>query len=141
MTTTTVEGNKKLVSKFFELLSSGKIDPAFELLAVDLKWLTLSNRQGMSKDSVKEMITWLFGSVLQGPIKQRITSITAEDNRVAAMAEGHAITQTGEPYDNLYFFLFEIRDGLICQIWEFNDPLCVQNILRNCQPPPLSTTD
>lgn len=136
-----VADNKKLVSRFFELLSAGKIDPAFELLSDDLKWLTLSNRQGMSKDSVKGMITWLFGSVLQGPVSQHITSITAEENRVAAMAEGRGVTQKGEPYDNLYNFLFEIQDGLICQVWEFNDPLRVQNILRDCAPPPVSGSD
>ncbi|MCW2621677.1 MAG: hypothetical protein JWL64_1279, partial [Frankiales bacterium] len=37
------------------------------------------------------------------------------------LAEGHAVTKSGRAYDNAYHFLFQLRDGLITRIWEYND--------------------
>ncbi len=56
--------------------------------------------------------------------------MTAEDDRVAVMSEGHSITTDGLAYDNLYHFLFELRAGLIERIWEFNDTAHVRDTLR-----------
>jgi ketosteroid isomerase-like protein len=59
--------------------------------------------------------------MLRAPIEQTIVVLTAEENRVAALTEGTAETLNGTRYDQRYHFLFELADGLITRLWEFND--------------------
>jgi ketosteroid isomerase-like protein len=67
------------------------------------------------------MIGWANEQVLQAPVVQTLQLLTAEEDRVSVLTEGHAVSRSGAPYDNLYHFLFQLRDGLITRVWEYND--------------------
>ena len=67
------------------------------------------------------MIAHVNESMLRAPIAQTVIMLTAEENWVAALAEGTAEGINGSRYDQRYHFLFELADGLITRLWEFND--------------------
>jgi ketosteroid isomerase-like protein len=125
-----LDENKELTAQFIERMNEGDIDGAFALLTDDATWFTLSTRQHVPKEQMRAAIELTTGSMLQAPVRQHVTITTAEDDRVAVMSEGHAVTIEGTPYDNLYHLLFELRDGRIARIWEFNDTAHVRDVLR-----------
>jgi hypothetical protein len=124
------ERNKAVVRLFFARMNEGDIDGGFELIAPGATWFNLGSRQHVDALSVKPTIEQVYGSVLQDPIQQKILIVTAEDDRVAAVTEGHAVTVDGLVYDNMYHFLFELDDGLVTSLWEFNDTAHTNSVLR-----------
>jgi uncharacterized protein len=80
--------------------------------------------------SVKPTIERVFTSLLQTPIQQTVLIVTAENNRVAVVTEGHAVTIDGVEYNNMYHFLFELKEGLVTSLWEFNDTAHANAVLR-----------
>jgi hypothetical protein len=70
---------------------------------------------------MRTMIAQVNETMLRAPIVQAIIVLTAEDNRVAALTEGAAEGIHGARYDQRYHFLFELADGMITRLWEFND--------------------
>jgi ketosteroid isomerase-like protein len=117
----TVERNKEVVTSFFERMNVGDVAGAFDLLTEEAAWFSLSTRQFSSREHMRAAVNWVNAEVLQAPIVQTITVLTAEDNRVAALSEGHAVTVAGVHYDQAYHFLFEFDGDRIGRLWEFND--------------------
>ena|GEM_PF-3098474 len=60
----------------------------------------------------------------------RITpkGLTAEGDRVAVEAESYGETASGKIYNNLYHFLFEVRDGKIQAVREYLDTLHTKDV-------------
>jgi uncharacterized protein len=113
--------NKAVVTQFFERMNAGDLDGSFGLLADDCTWFSLSSRRFSGKEQMRAMIAHVNEAVLRAPIVQTITVLTAEENRVAALTEGAAEALDGTRYDQRYHFLFELADGMITRLWEFND--------------------
>jgi len=126
----TNKGNKEVVRSFFDRMNGGDVDGAFTFIATGATWYSLGSRRHADALTVKNTIEQVFSSLLQTPIQQTVLIMTAEDDRVAAVTEGHAITFDGVNYDNMYHFLFELKDGLITRLWEFNDTAHVNAVLR-----------
>lgn len=125
----TIEQNKELVRGFMDLLSKGEVDEAFTRLADDADWFSLSSRQFNPKAQIQAMIHHVYANMLRAPIVQTIISMTAEDDRVAVQSEGRSETTSGVRYDNLYHFLFQIRDDKICRLWEYTDTKLSHDVL------------
>jgi hypothetical protein len=125
-----MERNKRVVRSFFDRMNGGDVDGAFELVAEHATWFSLSSRQHADASSVQASIERVYGSMLQAPIQQQILIMTAEEDRVAVVTEGHALTLDGVNYDNMYHFLFVLDDGLIESLWEFNDTAHAAAVLR-----------
>jgi len=121
--------NKRVVAEFLDLLGQDDIEAAFDRLTDDVGWFSLTSRRFSPKAAMKARINWVSESLLEEPIRQDISVMTAEGNRVAVMSEGHAMTKHGVEYNNLYHFLFELRDGLISRIWEYNDTMHIRDVL------------
>jgi ketosteroid isomerase-like protein len=113
--------NKAVVTQFFERMNAGDLDGSFRLLADDCLWFSLSSRKFSGKEQMRATIAHVNAALLRAPIVQTIIVLTAEDNRVAALTEGTAEAPSGNRYDQRYHFLFELADGLITRLWEFND--------------------
>jgi uncharacterized protein len=125
-----VETNKQVVEAFLGRMSAGDVEGAFSLLAEGATWFSLSTRETVDALEMRPAIEWVFTSALQAPIQQRVLIMTAEDDRVAVVSEGHAVTVTGINYDNMYHFLFQLSDGLITHLWEFHDTAHARSVLR-----------
>ena len=113
--------SKAVVTQFFERMNAGDLDGSFALLADDCLWFSLSSRKFSAKEQMRATITHVNEAMLRAPIAQTVIVLTAEENRVAALTEGTAEAPNGNRYDQRYHFLFELADGLITRLWEFND--------------------
>ena len=61
------------------------------------------------------------GHIEGGRYRFIIRSLTAEEDRVSAVVDGHSRRKSGAEYNNNYHFLFTIRDGVITAIREYHD--------------------
>lgn len=55
-----------------------------------------------------------------------------EDNRVAVLAKGRSETKQGQPYNNHYFILMEIKAGKIIRIIEDPDAALIMTSVFDC---------
>jgi uncharacterized protein len=118
---TEIARNKAVVTQFFERMNAGDLDGSFGLLGDDCTWFSLSSRTFSGKEQMRTMIAHVNQAMLRAPIAQTIIVLTAEENRVAALTQGTAEAPNGSRYDQRYHFLFELADGLVTRLWEFND--------------------
>src|ERR1700722_20546057 len=84
--------NKRVVSSFFDRMSAGEIDAAFEHLSPGATWFSLGSRQHADAWAMKPTIERVFSALLQGPIQQKALIGTAGGNGVAWGTEGTAVT-------------------------------------------------
>jgi ketosteroid isomerase-like protein len=128
------EANKNVVLSFFENFSAGKIDAALALMADTATWWVAGKPDKFVLAGTKTKTQ--FAELLQGigtamPKGLQVTpkGLTAEEDRVAAEAESYGETATGKIYNNLYHFLFEVRDGKIQAVREYLDTMHAKEAL------------
>jgi ketosteroid isomerase-like protein len=128
------EANKNVVLSFFEHTSAGKIDVALALMADTATWWVAGQPDKFVLAGTKTKTQ--FAELLQGirtamPKGLRVTpkGLTAEGDRVAVEAESYGETATGKIYNNLYHFLFEVRDGKIQAVREYLDTMHAKEVL------------
>ncbi|MFC4004127.1 nuclear transport factor 2 family protein [Prauserella oleivorans] len=124
-TKTVEERNKELVASFMEVFSAGEVDKILSYLSDTATWWVAGNLEGISgtknKKEFGEMLAGLSALTVTGAIKLTPLAWTAEGDRVAVETESYSELKNGRVYNNLYHFVFEIRDGKIERIKEFLD--------------------
>ncbi|GEL16829.1 nuclear transport factor 2 family protein [Pseudonocardia asaccharolytica] len=119
------ERNKQIVAEFMEVFSSGDVDGILSCLADDAKWWVAGSIPGISgtkdKAGFKEMVSGIAESTTTGAIRLTPLGFTAEGDRVAVETESYTELKNGRVYNNLYHFLFEVRDGKIAAVKEYLD--------------------
>ena len=129
-----LERNKRLVASYFEAIGASDLDGVASLMAPDVR-IRCAGGTG-ARDSVvfhspEELLVDLRHNLgrLYDPavgIQPEVLSLTAEEDRVAAEVRIRGRSaHTGEAYDNLYAFVFWIRDGKFREIHEHLDTLYV----------------
>ena len=124
------EKNKEIAIKFFEALSFGA-ETYLDFYNDDsIIWTAGDNAIGGTRTK-KEIIDFAQGILAAFPngIIFNITSITAENERVAVEVQGEAIHASGEPYNNQYHFLLRIKNGKIVELKEYMDTHLAAKIL------------
>jgi ketosteroid isomerase-like protein len=128
------EANKNVVLSFFENFSAGKIDAALALMADTATWWVAGKPDKFVLAGTKTKTQ--FAEIVKGigtamPKGLRVTpkGLTAEGDRVAAEVESYGETTTGKIYNNLYHFLFEVRDGKIQAVREYLDTMHAKEVL------------
>jgi len=128
------EANKNVVLSFFENFSGGKVDAALALMSDTATWWVAGKPDKFVLAGTKTKTQ--FAELLQGigtamPKGLRVIpkGLTAEGDRVAAEAESYGETATGKIYNNLYHFLFEVRDGKIQAVREYLDTMHAKEVL------------
>ena len=128
------EANKNVVLNFFEHVSAGNVDAALALMADTATWWVAGKPENFALAGTKTKAQ--FAELLQGigaamPKGLRVTpkGLTAEGDRVAAEAESYGEMSTGKIYNNLYHFLFEVRDSKIQVVREYLDTMHAQDVL------------
>ena len=128
------EENKNVVLSFFENFSGGKVDAALALMSDTATWWVAGKPDKFVLAGTKTKTQ--FAELLQGigtamPKGLRVIpkGLTAEGGRVAAEAESYGETATGKIYNNLYHFLFEVRDGKIQAVREYLDTMHAKEVL------------
>src|ERR1700754_1503876 len=64
-----------------------------------------------------------------GTLQQRITHMIVDGEHVVAEIQAYAKTGAGEPYENAYCMVFELRDGHISAIREYMDTAYARRLL------------
>ena len=124
-TATLAETNKALVTEFMQVFSTGDVERVLGYLSDSATWWVSGSLEGVSGTKTKEEFGQLLGgigaSTKAGAVTLTPSAFTAEGDRVAVEAESHAELKNDGVYNNLYHFLFEIRDGRIERVKEFMD--------------------
>lgn len=113
----------RLVVEWFAVLSQGHTDDAWALMEPDGQYFLLRQRKTITNKEFGEIYSGLFGTIFAGPMAWSVGSITEQDDRVAVIAGSRAPLVAGGVYENLYHFLFRVKDGLIQEGYEFADTL------------------
>ena len=128
------EANKQVVLSFFEHFSAGQVDAALALMADTATWWVAGNPDTFVLAGTKTKAQ--FAELVQGigaamPKGLRVTpkGLTVEGDRVAVEAESYGETATGKIYNNLYPFLFEVRDSKIQAVREYFDTMHAKEVL------------
>jgi ketosteroid isomerase-like protein len=121
------EANKALVRRYFETVARDGFGKALEMVAEDARWWMPGMDGELGK---RDMIAAMDRAAdsLVGNMDSEIVSMTAEEDRVAAEVRGSSLRKSGSRYDNVYHFLFRVRDGKIAEIREHNDTLYASRV-------------
>ncbi len=119
------ERNKATITEFMQVFSSGDVDGILSRMTDDATWWVAGNIPGISgtkdKAGFKEMVSGIAESTTTGAIRLTPHAFTAEGERVAVETESYTELKNGRVYNNLYHFLFTVRDGKISSVKEFLD--------------------
>lgn len=130
----TNETNKQTVARFLELFSSGAVKETMAMMTDDATWW-VAGTMPISGTYSKAQFEKLLSGVLDactGPIRIEPRLWTAEGDRVALEAESFVDTRNGRKYNNLYHFLFRVRDGKVASVREYLDTMHANAVL--CSP-------
>jgi ketosteroid isomerase-like protein len=126
--------NKNIVARFLQEFSTGAVDNTMAMMTEDATWW-VAGSMPISGTYDKPAFTRLLSGVLEtcsGPIRITPKSFVAEGGHVAVEAESYTQTRSGRTYNNLYHFLFTIRDGKVAGVKEYLDTMHANTIL--CTP-------
>jgi uncharacterized protein len=119
------EQNKELVANFLEVFSQGNVADILSCLSESATWWVAGRLDGISgtknKREFGEMLAGLSALTVTGAIRLTPLAWTAEGDRVAVETESYSELRNGRVYNNLYHFVFEVRDGKIQRVKEFLD--------------------
>ena len=110
-----LEANKEIVREFFERLSEGDVDGVVELYTDRCTcWVagTLPFSGTQPREALPQLIAGVAHMFPDG-LRFDVKSLTAEADRVSAEAESFGRHISGQIYNQIYHYLFVIRDGKI----------------------------
>jgi uncharacterized protein len=113
----TTEQNRATALKLVATLGAGA--PDMTLVTDDAVWWA-PGRGEFDNATFANMASG-FASMFKSPSQITVHGVTAEDDRVAIEAQGHAELTNGKVYRNTYHYLFVFRGGKICQGKLYND--------------------
>jgi ketosteroid isomerase-like protein len=136
----TTEANKAIVLAFADAYTRGDWDAIEALCTDDFRWvvpastrmqsaqlraqphvLTGANR---SRSEMLEIFKYTRQHSVDGRFSLKINVMTAEEDRVAAEAEGYATSiETGRVYENNYMYLMYFTERKIRLFREYQDTL------------------
>lgn len=121
-----VEQNKHVVQTFCDLFGRSAIDEALDMMTDDATWWINGKPHlfaGSGTRTKAEMaVIWpgLYAS-LDGGLQMNVLDMIGEGDRMAAEIRSHAVTRTGQVYENDDHMLFTLRDGKIARVKEYTD--------------------
>jgi ketosteroid isomerase-like protein len=127
-----VEANKEVVRRYIASFSDPTGEDSAELLNPTARLQIMSRSSGhdlpqaMTKEEYLEFRRERRPKILPNGVRHEVRSMIGEGNWVAAETECFADLSGGRVYNNLFHFLFEIRDGRIEQSREYTDFLYVK---------------
>lgn len=125
--------NLDLVDRYFELLQKG--DPGIGgLFTPDARWLAPQSAPVGRVHAGLDAVLALMASGLglydtTRPMQIERTACLAGDERVYVEMTIRATTKRGEPYENHYVMVFELRGDRIAEVREYVDSLYAQRKL------------
>ena len=126
--------NERFVIEFFNTLSTGNLERVREMFHEEATWVAMvkdipgvgvhRGRKGIVDDFLKP----IRGMFAPGDPKVTLTSIASKGPLVVAESSGSGKVADGRPYDNLYCWAIEIKDGKIHRLREYMDSLYISKL-------------
>lgn len=111
----------RLVVEWFTALSQGRLDEAWAMMEPAGLYFLLRQRITITNAELARIMSGLVGTIFTRPIAWSLGHVTEQDDRVALIAASQVPLTAGGTYENLYRFLFWVKDGLIQEGYEFAD--------------------
>ena len=127
--------NERLVMKFFEVLSAGKLDTFKTLLHSDAVWTVMPSAvpgtgpHNGRKGIVDEFLAPVRGLFVDGDPKLHVKNVFGSGAWVAAEVNGVGTFKSGTEYNNNYCWIFEIKDNMVLQVHEYMDSHYIMNVV------------
>jgi ketosteroid isomerase-like protein len=125
---------ERLFLKFFATLSTGnleKIWAAFHPEAawqVQVKGIAGEGTHRGKKEIIDEFLGPVRGMFVPGDPKVEITSLASQGDLAIGEAHGTGKFTDGRPYENLYAFAIEFKDGKVYRLREYMDSFYVARL-------------
>lgn len=113
--------NKGAVLEWFSALSEARYDDAWALMDPSAEYWVLRQRVSIPMAEFADLYVEHMKKTFVDGLRFTPGTMTAEDDRVAVLADSDGELVSGGRYDNKYHFLFQLRDGLISGVWEYGD--------------------
>jgi uncharacterized protein len=125
------QANKQVLRHFFDALSAERYDEAFALQDPDGPVHLPSPRQTLAAAQWHDVYRRLMDTMFPGTgVQYEIGPMTAEEDRVAVLAESHGRMKNGDDYNNVYQFLAVVRNGRIVELFESLDSLYAERSIH-----------
>jgi len=125
---------EQVYMQFFETLSSGELEKIRATFHDDAVWqvqpkgiLGEGSHRG-KKAIVDEFLAPVRGMFKPGDPKLKVTSLASRGAMVIGELEAHGTFADGRPYDNLYVFVLEIKDGKVWRLREYMDSFYIAKL-------------
>jgi ketosteroid isomerase-like protein len=124
----TIEENKEVVRRYCDALSALDIEGTMAFLSDDYTCWVQGSKPAIpvsgnhTRADVAAMYA-AFPKMFPKGFKVTIKAITAEGDRVAVEAESYGETAAGKIYNQIYHYLFIVRNGKIVTQHEYLDTL------------------
>jgi ketosteroid isomerase-like protein len=132
---TDAEKNEQLVTRFFEILSTGHLENIRATFHPDASWTPMvKNIPGAGVHSPRDVIVDEFlapvrGIFEDGDPKTTVKNIFCKGDVVCAETFALGKMRNGNTYDNQYCWVIEVKDGLIYRVREYLDSLYISSIV------------
>lgn len=113
--------NKGAVLEWLSALSEARYDDAWALMDPTAEYWVLRQRVSIPMSEFADLYVGHMKKTFVDGLRFTPGTMTAEDDRVAVLADSDGELVSGGRYDNKYHFLFRLRDGLITHVWEYGD--------------------
>ena len=113
--------NKGAVLEWLSALSEARYDDAWALMDPTAEYWVLRQRVSIPMTDFADLYVGHMKKTFVDGLRFTPGTMTAEDDRVAVLADSDGELVSGGRYDNKYHFLFRLRDGLISHVWEYGD--------------------
>lgn len=119
------EQTRQVVEEFLRVFSSGDMEGILDSLTDDATWWVGGTIEGISGTKDKKAFGEMVGGIAQGTKTGAITltphAWTVQGDRAAVETESYSELKNGRVYNNLYHFVFTVRDGKISSVKEYLD--------------------
>lgn len=117
-----LEANKQVVRDFFQAWNDRDFKTAHEMFDDGLEWWIVGDTAVSGSRDKRQMraALKLLPRIFEG-FRFTLHEFTAEEDRVAVVAESQGTHSSGRPYNNHYHFLMKIKDGRIARVQEYFD--------------------
>ncbi|PWJ41816.1 nuclear transport factor 2 family protein [Sediminitomix flava] len=128
-----LESNKQIVQEFFRQFENADVGAALDCLTDDVQWLAMGVKGDlpisgeMDKDGIGNLIQLVDQTFPEG-LKLTFKTLTAEEDRVAAEVVSYGEKANGTVYNNLYHYLFKVKNGKVSLVKEYFDTIHVKAV-------------
>lgn len=123
--------NLRIIEAFLLDFGTGSLDAAFARFADDAHWSIVQTVRGttMTRAELRPRLEGMRASMQDNRLHLKVVGVVDGGDRLAIELESFGKTCLDQVYENRYCLIFEMSDGKIANVKEYNDSLHVTQVL------------